>query len=48
MRHYIGKYDLVYTRNEEGRKLLLEGRIRALGNKEERFMRRKKAKSALE
>ena len=30
---YIGKYELVYTRNEAGRPLLLEGRVKALANK---------------
>ncbi|NCB92024.1 MAG: hypothetical protein EOM40_05550 [Clostridia bacterium] len=48
MRPFIGKYELVYTRNEEGRKLLLEGRVKALGNREERCASKKKAKGALE
>lgn len=28
MKPYIGKYDLVYTRNEQGKRILLEGRMR--------------------
>lgn len=42
------RYDLVYTRSEEGRKLLLEGRSKALANREARVKSRKKVKSALE
>ena len=45
---YIGDYELVYTRNERGRMLLLEGRLKALANREERCRTRKSAKSALE
>lgn len=48
MKPFIGKYDLVYTRNEGGRKLLLEGRIKALGSRQERVLRKKKVKGALE
>lgn len=48
MKPYIGAYELVYTRNERGRALLLEGRVRALANKEERIKTRKKVKGALE
>lgn len=48
MRPYIGNYELVYTRNESGRALLLEGRVRALANREERCISRKKVKGALE
>lgn len=48
IKHSVGKYDLVYTRNEEGRRLLLEGRLKALSNKEERCLRNKKVKGALE
>ena len=48
LRPYIGKYELVYTRNEKGRELLLEGRIRALANQEERCFSHKKVKGALE
>ena len=39
---YIGNYDCVYTRNEKGRELLLEGRVKALANREERCISRKK------
>lgn len=45
---YIGAYDLVYTRNEKGRELLLEGRVRAMANREERCLSHKKVKSAFE
>ncbi len=45
---YLGKYNLVYTRNEDGRKLLLEGRKYSLANKEERCITKKKVKGALE
>lgn len=48
MKQYIGNYKLVYTRNEEGRKLLLEGRVKALGSREERCINKKKVKGALE
>lgn len=45
----IGPYRLIYTRNAEGRKLLLQARIRAFGSRNERvFDRKKKVKSALE
>lgn len=37
-----GAYDVVYTRNEKGRAILLEGKIKALANREERCIRRKK------
>ena len=42
---YIGKYDLVYTRNEEGRQLLLEGRMKALANRKARTKSYKKVKN---
>lgn len=45
---YIGRYDVVYTRNEEGRKILLNGRIKALANREQRCITKKKVKGALE
>lgn len=48
MKPCIGKYELVYTRSEEGRKWLLEGRKRAYANRQERCLSRKKVKSALE
>ncbi len=48
MEPYIGKYDLVYTRSEGGRALLLEGRRYAYANKSMRAIRHKKVKSALE
>lgn len=45
---FIGNYDLVYTRSEGGRKILLQGRIKALANREERCITKKKVKGALE
>ena len=42
---YIGNYDLVYTRNEAGRQLLLEGRVKALANKKAKTSSRKKVKN---
>lgn len=48
MKHSIGNYDLVYTRNSEGRQLLLEGRVRALANQEQRCIKKKKVKGTLE
>mgnify|MGYP004664130525 CR=1 FL=1 len=38
----------VYTRNEKGRELLLEGGMKALANREERYISHKKVKGALE
>lgn len=48
MKKYIGAYELVYTRNERGRQLLLEGRVQALSNREARCISHKKVKNALE
>lgn len=48
IKHVVDRYDLVYTRNELGRKILLEGRSKALANREARCISRKKVKSALE
>lgn len=48
MKKYIGAYELVYTRNERGRQLLLEGRMRAFGSREARCISHKKVKGALE
>ena len=44
----IGRYHLVYTRTEAGRKILLEARIKALSNKNDRILTKKKVKSRLE
>ena len=44
----IGRYQLVYTRTETGRKILLEARIQALSNKNDRILTKKKVKSRLE
>lgn len=44
----IGRYHLVYTRTEAGRKTLLEARIQALSNKNDRTLTKKKVKSQLE
>lgn len=43
-----GHKGINYTRNERGRELLLEGRVKALANREERFISHKKVKGALE
>ena len=48
IKHVVDRYDLVYTRNEVGRKFLLEGRAKALANRQERCVSRKKVKGALE
>ena len=44
----LGKYDLIYTRSAQGRPTLLEARIKALGNKQDRTITRKKVMSSLE
>ena len=44
----IGHYQLVYTRTEAGRKTLLEARIQALSNKNDRILTKKKVKSRFE
>ena len=44
---HIGNYQLVYTRNEAGRKILLEARLKSLANKNDRSITKKKIKSAL-
>lgn len=44
----IGRYHLVYTRTEAGRKNLLEARIKALSNQNDRTLTKKKVKSQLE
>ena len=44
----IGRYHLVYTRTEAGRKTLFEARIQALSNKNDRILTKKKVKSRLE
>jgi len=44
----LGKYELIYTRNPQGRHILLEARIKSLGNKQERTISRKKVMSTLE
>ncbi len=48
MKKYMGKYELIYTRNEAGRKILLQGRIHAMANRHERCFSRKKVKGALD
>lgn len=45
---FIGTYEVIYTRNVEGRKILLNGRIKALANREQRCITKKKVKGALE
>lgn len=44
---YIGEYELIYTRNAEGRHILLDARLNALGNKQERTFSKKKVTSKL-
>lgn len=44
----LGKYVLIYTRSVQGRPILLEARIKALGNKQERTVTHKKVMSTLE
>lgn len=44
----VGKYKLIYTRSVQGRPILLEARIKALGNKQERTVTHKKVMSTLE
>ena len=44
----VGKYDLIYTRSVQGRPILLEARIKALGNKQERTVTHKKVMLTLE
>lgn len=41
----LGDYQLVYTRNEAGRKVLLEARLKSLANKNDRIITKKKVKS---
>ena len=48
MERFIGKYEVVYTRNAQGRKILLNARVTALANKEQRCISRRKVKGALE
>lgn len=52
MEPWIGKYRLVYTRNPEGRRILLEGRAKAFASVNRRLLDRRKRvknqKSALE
>ncbi len=48
MQKSLGKYDLIYTRSVQGRPILLEARIKALGNKQERTVTHKKVMSTLE
>lgn len=42
---YIGDYELVYTRNERGKELLLEGRVKAMAAKEKRSSSHKVVRS---
>lgn len=45
---YLGKYELVYTRSEEGRRILLKARVKSLANRQKRIVSRERVKSALE
>lgn len=42
LRSYIRDYELVYTRNEEGKEILLEGRMRAAGSGKSRCSTRRR------
>lgn len=44
VRSYMGKYELVYTRNEAGRPLLMEGRMKAIANKKNKTKSHKRVK----
>ena len=44
IRPYMGKYELVYTRSESGRQMLLEGRMKALANKKNKTRSLKRLK----
>lgn len=45
----IGSYELVYTRNQEGRRILLEARIHSFANRNQRYAdKRRKVKSSWE
>ena len=44
---YIGNYEIIYTRSVEGRHILLDARLNALGNKQERTFSKKKVTSKL-
>lgn len=48
MKPFIGNYQVIYTRNESGRKILLEARVSALANRQDRCFTRRKVKGALE
>ncbi len=45
MQPYMGKYDLLYTRNEQGRKVLLEARMKSIANRNSSTKARKRVKS---
>ena len=45
VKSYMGKYDLVYTRSEKGRKILLEARMKSIANQRSQTRARKKVKS---
>ncbi|MFC5280918.1 DEAD/DEAH box helicase family protein [Arcanobacterium canis] len=48
MNKNIGHHNLVYTRNVDGRKVLLKARVKSFANKQNRFITGKKVQSALE
>ncbi len=48
MKKYMGNYKVIYTRNVEGRKILLKGRKYAMANQQNRVIQRKRVKGALE
>ncbi|MFI3249962.1 MAG: DEAD/DEAH box helicase family protein [Eubacteriales bacterium] len=48
LKKYTKDYTVVYTRNPEGRKILLKGRVHAMANKQNRAIQRKRVKDGLE
>ncbi len=48
MSRALGRYRAVYTRNAEGRRILLEGRKKAMANRQQRCLSRQRVKGALE
>lgn len=46
LKPYIGSYEVVYTRNERGKSLLLEGRMKALEDAKERSLNKKMVRTS--
>jgi len=45
IKSYMGKYDLIYTRSENGRKILFEARMKCVANQKNTTKKRKRVKS---